>query len=212
MATGLGACNTNPHVPDIAAPAAVPSSTSTKTTGYHALQHAGIQLPQTVSLSYAHPLSFNSTQHLVLWDVNQAVKAELNASYEKTSAATPDLKRYWTGPGYAAAHDWATAWISAEEQPVGRVVITGTEVTSLTSAQSTVTYCENLSMVYRGMVRTHAIKGRVQPEHTNGTFVTLTLVPTLTKDGWQVSQEQTVGLAPACPPDGERLPSAPPPK
>jgi hypothetical protein len=209
--TGIAGCNTNPHSPDLSAPPQVvePAATGSDhgATGSHP-KKSGIQLPNTITLAYDRTPTFQDVpHHVVLWNTNQAVKAELNAAYEKTSAATPDLKRYWTGAGYTTAHSWAQSWIDAKQRPVGLVVISNVSVDSLTNVQSSVTYCQDLSGVIRGDVLTHTGGKPIQEPHTNGQKVRLTMVPSGTKGQWQVSAETVVSTSPDCPPPtGHRKP------
>src|SRR5260221_13986190 len=111
----------------------------------------GIQLPNTITLAYDRTPTFQDVpHHVVLWNTNQAIKAELAAAYEKSTAATPDLKRFWTGGGYTQAHNWAQSWIDAKQRPVGGVVVANVSVDSLTSLQAAARFCQDPSSVIKG--------------------------------------------------------------
>jgi hypothetical protein len=201
--TGVSGCNTNPHSPDLSAPSQVvePAATGSDHGAAGGHKKPGIQLPNTLSLAYDRTPTFtDAPHHIVLWNANQAIKAELAAAYEKTSAATPDLKRYWTGAGYTEAHAWAQSWIDTRQRPVGLVVLSNVQVDSLTNVQSSVTYCQDMSGVIRGDALTHTGGKPVQEPHTNGEKVQLTMVPSGTKGQWQVSGETLVDSSPGCPP------------
>jgi hypothetical protein len=195
---GISGCNTNPHTPDIAAP---PSAEPAAAGSHHSSGNRnGVQLPNTISLSYDHPSKMDLAHQMVLWNVSQAIKSELQAMYEKTSAATPNMQRFWTGAGYATALAQASTWIAAKQQPVGRVVVTGTTVQSLTGQQATVTYCQDMTMVHKGIAKTNTVKAPVQAKEQNGDRYTLTLTPTGPKGTWQVSAVATVKQSTQCPP------------
>ena len=201
--TGVAGCNTNPHSPDLSAPPQViePAATGTDhAVGGHT-KKVGIQLPNTLTLVYDRTPTFQDVaHHVVLWNANQAVKAEYTAAYEKASAATPDLKRYWTGAGYTQAHSWAQSWIDVKQRPVGQVVVSNVSVDSLTNVQAGVSFCEDLSAVIKGDVLTHTVGKPVQEPHTNGQKIQLTMVPSGTKGQWQVSAQTVVTSSPDCPP------------
>jgi hypothetical protein len=196
---GVSGCNTNPHAPDIAAPAGQPAPPGDQ---HHGKGHQGIQLPSTLTVAYDHtPYIQDTIHHQVLWAASQAVKAEFEATYQKTSAATPDLARLWTGSGYSAAYVWAQSWIAQKIQPVGRVVISNTSVDNLTSTQATVAYCQDMTMVKRGVVKTNQFeKGTVQAVGTNSDRVRLTLKPSGPGGTWQVSAIATEKSSPQCAP------------
>jgi hypothetical protein len=165
---------------------------------------AGIQLPNTLTLAYDRTPTFqDAAHHVVLWNANQAVRAELAAAYEKTSAATPDLKRYWTGAAYSQAEAWAQSWISAKQRPVGRVVVSDVSVDNLTNVQAAISYCQDMTQVIRGDELTHTGGKPVQTPHSNGQHVQLTMVPSGTKGLWQVSGETITYDSPLCPPIGD---------
>ena len=203
MAVGVTACNTNPHAADVPpppastiGPAAGAGSTTTET---HHSNKVGVQLPNTIKVVYATtPPIQDLAHHIVLWNASQAIKAEIAAAYEPKSAATPDLKRYWTGPGYTQAHDWAQAWIDAKQQPTGQVVISNVTVDSLASTQAIVGFCQDLTHVYRGSATTHTVGKALQEPNTLGTRVQLTMVPTGSKGQWQVSSESEIKGSPLC--------------
>jgi len=194
---GISGCNTNPHTPDITAPPQVePAAEGSQ----HTPGHLGVQLPSTISLSYDHPLIMDVPHQMVLWNASQAIKAELAAMYQKTSGATPDLARYWTGDGYKGALAHVDAWIAAKQQPVGRVVVTGTTVESITAQQATVTFCQDLTKVRKGIERTNSIQAPVQAKDANGDRLTLTMTPTGPRGAWQVAGVTTVKGSAQCPP------------
>jgi hypothetical protein len=202
---GLAGCNTNPHSPDLSAPAQAIQPAAGTSSPHMPGKHPkpGIQLPNTLTLAYDHTPTFaDAAHHVVLWNANQAVKAELAAAYEKTSAATPDLKRYWTGAAYTQAHAWSQSWIDAKKRPVGRVVVSNVTVESLTNVQASISYCQDMSQVIRGDELTHTGGKPVQDPHTDGQHVQLTMVPTGTKSQWQVSSETVTLNSPLCPPLG----------
>jgi hypothetical protein len=202
---GLSACSTNPHAPELTAPSAEPAAQDSSHT--HG-KRQGIALPSTISLSfglaYGKPNLLDPGRHTVLWAVNQALKAQLNSSYEKTSAATPDLQRLWTGSAYTAVYDDSTAWIVARQVPVGQVIVTGTTVQSLAADKSTVTYCQDMSRVDRGRAKTNQLGPALQPANSDGTWVTLTLTPSGQRSAWQVAQMVKVGSSTLCPPPSGR--------
>ena len=205
MAVGISACNTNPHAADVPPPATVDQqaggqNTETNTSPAHH-KKTGIQLPNTIQVQYATTPAFQDlTHHIVLWNASQAYKAEYAAAYQPTSAATPDLKRYWTGTGYAEAHSWAQTWIDTKKQPVGQVVLSNVAVESLTPEQATVGFCQDLSGVVRGDVATHTPGKALQEPHSLGDRVEYSMVPTGVKGQWQVNGQSTVKSSPLCPP------------
>jgi hypothetical protein len=204
--TGLAGCDTNPHSPDLSEPAQTvqPAAGGDAHSQPARRPKPGIQLPNTLTLAYDRTPTFqDATHHIVLWNANQAVKAELAAAYEKISAATPDLKRYWTDTAYTQAHAWAQSWIDSKQRPVGRVVFSAVSVDSLTNMQAAVSYCQDMSQVIKGDDLTHTGGKPVQEQHTNGQRVHLTLVPTGTKAVWQISGETVVYGSAQCPPMGE---------
>ena len=206
MMTGLAGCNTNPHSPDLSAPTQAIQPAAGSGTHHTAGKHpkVGIQLPNTLTLAYDRTPTFQDMpHHVVLWNANQAVKAELAAAYDKTSAATPDLKRYWTGSAYTQAHAWAQSWIDAKQRPVGRVVVSNVSVDSLTNVQASVSYCQDMTEVIKGETLTHTGGKPLQQPHTNGQHVQLILVPTGTKALWQVSSQAISYDSPLCPPLGD---------
>jgi hypothetical protein len=207
MMAGLAGCNTNPHSPDLSAPAQAVQPAVGSDTHHSAGSHpkVGIQLPNTITLAYDRTPTFQDvSHHVVLWNANQAVKAELAAAYDKMSAATPDLRRYWTGSAYTQAHAWAQSWIDAKQRPVGRVVVSSVTVDSLTNVQASVSYCQDMTEVIKGETLTHTGGKPVQEPHTNGQHVQLTLVPTGTKSLWQVSSEAISYDSALCPPIGDK--------
>lgn len=215
IATGMSGCSTNPHSPDITAPptsadttldAGGASGSSPQAGGPHHPKpnKPGIQLPNTITLAYDRTPTFQDlAHHIVLWNANQALRAQLAASYQRTSAATPDLRRYWSGIGYSQAYNWAQAWIDTKSRPVGRVVVSAVSVDSLTDMSATVSYCQDMSAVIRGDARTYTGGKPLQPPHTDGAHVVMTLVPTGTKGLWQVTSMVVVPRSPLCPPGAE---------
>jgi len=217
VAVGMSGCSTNPHSPDISAPpttadsmqdtgssgpAAQPQGHHQKPPGKSNKQ--GIDLPNTITLAYDRTPTFSDLlHHIVLWNANQALRAELAASYQKTSAATPDLRRYWTGLGYTQAYDWSQAWIDTKSRPVGRVVVSAVSVDSLTNQSATVSYCQDMSAVIRGDALTHTGGKALQPPHSDGEHVVMTLVPTGTKGLWQVAAVTMQADSASCPPSAE---------
>lgn len=210
IAAGASGCSTNPHSPDISAPTTGDSTLDAGGNGgparpeHHGKQQQGIQLPNTITLAYDRTPTFQDLpHHIVLWSANQALRAMLAASYQKASAATPDLRRYWTGMGYTQAYDWAQAWIDTTSRPVGRVVVSAVNVDALTNMSATVSYCQDMSAVIRGDAKTHTGGKALQPPHSDGERVVLTLVPTGTKGMWQVANEAVAYGSAACPPSAE---------
>src|SRR4051794_18512405 len=139
VAAGVSACNTNPHAADVPPPSTVeqqagsgqtPDNASSST--HNTKKKPGIELPNTIQVLYATTPAFQDlTHHIVLWNASQAYKAEYAAAYQPVTAATADLKRYWTGAGYAQSHGWAQTWIDTKHQPVGQVVLSNVSVESL---------------------------------------------------------------------------------
>jgi hypothetical protein len=210
MAVGISACNTNPHAADVPPPSTVEQQAGGSTPGntssaHHAKPKAGIVLPNTIQVLYATTPAFQDlTHHIVLWNASQAYKAQYAAAYQPTSAATPDLKRYWTGTGYAQAHSWAQNWIDTKHQPVGQAVLSSVSVESLTTEQATVGFCEDLTGVVRGDVATHTPGKALQEHGTLGNRIEYTMVPTGSKGQWQVSGESITKASPMCPPPTEK--------
>jgi hypothetical protein len=204
LVLGLSACNTNPHSPDVSAPTSTESTTGAEAGAAPPQAHhprpTGIQLPNTLTLAFDRTPTFQDLpHHVVLWNASQALKAELAASYQGKSAATPDLRRYWTGAGYTEAYNWAQSWIDTKTRPVGRVVVSDVTVDSLTPVQASVSYCRDMTAVIRGDALTHTGGKALQPPHTNGQHVLVTLVPTGSKGQWQVSNEVVAMDSPLCP-------------
>jgi hypothetical protein len=210
VAAGLAACNTNPHAADVpppstveqqAAPGQTPGNASSE---HHTKQKIGIQLPNTIQVLYATTPAFQDlTHHIVLWNASQAYKAEYASAYQPVSAATPDLKRYWTGAGYQQAHDWAQTWIDSKHQPVGQSVLSNVAVENLSPEQASVGFCEDLSRVVRGDVQTHTPGKALQEKNTPGNRIVYTMVPTGSKGQWQVKAESITKSSPLCPPPTE---------
>jgi hypothetical protein len=216
VAVGMTGCSTNPHSPDISAPPTTADSMldtgssgpAAQPQGHHQKPvkpgKQGINLPNTITLAYDRTPTFpDLPHHIVLWNANQALRAELAASYQKDSAATSDLRRYWTGPGYTQAYDWAQAWIDTKSRPVGRVVVSAVSVDSLTNLSATVSYCQDMSAVIRGDALTHTGGKALQPPHSDGEHVVMTLVPTGTKGLWQVAGVTVQPASASCPPSAE---------
>ncbi|NUP53990.1 MAG: hypothetical protein HOW97_42730 [Catenulispora sp.] len=211
VAVGISACNTNPHAADVPPPSTVeqqagPGQTPDNASSeHHTKQKPGIQLPNTIQVQYATTPAFQDlTHHIVLWNASQAYKAEYAAAYQPLSAATPDLKRYWTGAGYQQAHTWAQAWIDTKHQPVGQAVLSNVSVESLNAEQASVGFCEDLAGVVRGDVQTHTPGKALQERGTPGDRIVFTMVPTGSKGQWQVTAESITKASPQCPPPTEK--------
>ena len=211
VAAGLSACNTNPHAADVPPPSTVEQQAgagqtpdTTSSSQHHAKQKPGIQLPNTIQVLYATTPAFQDlTHHIVLWNASQAYKAEYAAAYQPVSAATPDLKRYWTGAGYQQGYDWAQTWIDSKHQPVGQSVLSNVSVENLSPEQASVGFCEDLSRVVRGDVQTHTPGKALQEKNTPGNRIVYTMVPTGSKGQWQVKAESITKSSPLCPPPTE---------
>jgi hypothetical protein len=210
IAAGISACNTNPHAADVPPPSTVeqqagPGQTpGSASSSHHAKQKPGIELPNTIQVLYATTPAFQDlTHHIVLWNASQAYKAQYAAAYQPASAATPDLKRYWTAAGYQQAHGWAQVWIDTKHQPVGQAVLSNVSVESLNAEQATVGFCEDLAKVVRGDVQTHTPGKALQEKGTPGNRIVYTMVPTGSKGQWQVNAESITKSSPLCPPPSE---------
>ncbi|GAA1963990.1 hypothetical protein GCM10009838_21500 [Catenulispora subtropica] len=211
VAVGISACNTNPHAADVPPPSTVeqqagPGQTPDNASSeHHTKQKPGIQLPNTIQVLYATTPAFQDlTHHIVLWNASQAYKAQYAAAYQPVTAATADLKRYWTGAGYAQAHGWAQNWIDTKHQPVGQAVLSNVSVESLTAEQATVGFCEDLAGVVRGDVLTHTPGKALQEHGTLGNRIVFTMVPTGSKGQWQVNAEAVTKASPLCPTPTEK--------
>lgn len=213
MAAGISACNTNPHAADVPPPSTVEQNAGAggQTSDPAAAEHhgagkkPGIQLPNTIQVLYATTPAFQDlTHHIVLWNASQAYKAQYAAAYQPTSAATPDLKRYWTGAGYQLAHNWAQEWIDTKKQPVGQAVLSNVSVESLSPEQATVGFCEDLAGVVRGDVATHTPGKALQEHGTLGNRIVYSMVPTGSKGQWQVNGEAVTKGSALCPPPTEK--------
>ena len=216
MAAGISACNTNPHAADVPPPSTVEQqpaangqTQNTESSSHHNAPKPkpkpGIQLPNTIQVFYASTPAFQDlTHHIVLWNAMQAYKAMYAAAYQPTEAATPDLKRYWSGTGYQQAHTWAQTWINAKQQPVGFSVLSNVVVENLTPEQATVGFCEDLSGVVRGNVQTHTPGKALQPKNSQGDRIEYSMVPTGVKGQWQVNGESIAKSSTLCPPPTEK--------
>jgi len=214
MAFGIAACNTNPHAADVPPPSTEnqPAANTggqtpnNESSSHHTAKPAkpGIELPNTIQVFYATTPAFQDlTHHIVLWNATQAYKAMYAAAYQPAEAATPDLKRYWSGTGYQQAHAWAQQWISAKQQPVGFSVLSNVVVENLTPEQATVGFCQDLSGVVRGNVLTHTPGKALQPKKSLGDRVEYSMVPTGVKGQWQVNGESVARASALCPPPEE---------
>jgi hypothetical protein len=215
IAAGISACNTNPHAADVPPPSTAeqpagnggsPSPDDTSATGqHHTGKKSGIQLPNTIQVLYSTTPAFQDlTHHVVLWNASQAYKAQYAAAYQPASAATADLKRYWSGDGYTQAHAWAQLWIDTKKQPVGQAVLSSVSVESLTPEHATVGFCEDLAGVVRGDVATHTPGKPLQEHGTLGNRIEYSMVPTGSKGQWQVNSETTTKASPLCPAPTEK--------
>jgi hypothetical protein len=211
IAVGVSACNTNPHAADVPPPSTIDQpaangqTTNAPSSSHHKAPKPGIELPNTIQVFYATTPAFQDlTHHIVLWNASQAYKAMYAAAYQPTEAATPDLKRYWSGAGYQAAHAWAQDWINAKEQPVGFSVLSNVQVENLSPEQATVGFCQDLSKVVRGNVQTHTPGKPLQPMNSLGDRIEFSMVPTGVKGQWQVDGETIIHASPLCPPPSEK--------
>lgn len=182
-------------VPRTGSPSPVPSSSQLGPTAH---SDSRITLPTTMTLSFERPIGATRTEHEVLYTVQEALRAELEADYED-DAAGQVLAQFWSGPGLASARAAVASWTTRGEQPVGVLRITRTSYRAPDSTgAASVTYCAGWNDVLRGDARTHTLNSAVQRAGTAGVFTTMTLHRAAPDHRWLVTRRTETIRSPRC--------------
>lgn len=185
-------CSSTPAAP----PPIPPTTSGAPAAAVHA--DARITLPVTVGLAFHHPLLADRGEHEVLFTVQEAMRAMVQAEYTP-DGKDPELAQYWEGTGLAEASAQIRPWVAHREQPVGVIVLSDTRYTPPTRhAPATVSFCADWSDVVRGDSRTHVVGAAVQPKNMRPSYEQLAL--RRADDGrWRVVSLLVTPDSPRCP-------------
>lgn len=151
-----------------AAPPQIPPTVTAAANVHH--QDARITLPVTVGIAFHHPTLANSAEYQVLFTVQQAMRAMVQAEYT-SNGQDSELAQYWFGIGLTAVDTQVKQWISRQQQPVGVIVLENTNYTAQSAKNpAKVTLCADWSHVFRGDTRTHVVGPAVQPKGVKATY------------------------------------------
>lgn len=175
LASALAGCSSTPATPPPIPPttAGVATTPGMKAAAVH--QDARITLPVTVGLAFHHPTLANRDEHAVLFTVQEAMRAMVQAEYT-ADGHDPELAQYWQGRGLAEATAQIRPWVTHRQQPVGVIVISQTEYRApVKRGPARVSFCADWSDVVRGDSRTHVVGTAVQPKTVRPSYEQLTL-------------------------------------
>lgn len=162
-------CSSSPASP----PPIPPPTVGATAAAVH--QDARITLPVTVGLAFHHPMLASRAEHEVLFTVQQAMRAMVQAEYT-SDGQDPELTQYWQGVGLAEATAQIRPWVAHREQPVGVIVLSDTQYTAPAgSGTAEVSFCADWSDVVRGDSRTHVVGAAVQPKSVHPSYEQLGL-------------------------------------
>lgn len=138
-------------------------------------QDARITLPVTVGLAFHHPLLASRAEHEVLFTVQEAMRAMVQAEYT-SDGHDPELAQYWQGRGLTEASAQIRPWVLHRQQPVGVIVLSDTQYAAPErNGPAQVSFCADWSDVVRGDSRTHVVGAAVQPKNTRPSYEQLGL-------------------------------------
>ncbi|WP_034264619.1 hypothetical protein [Actinospica robiniae] len=158
-----------------ATPPPIPPPATVGATAAAVHQDARITLPVTVGLAFHHPMLASRAEHEVLFTVQQAMRAMVQAEYT-SDGHDPELTQYWQGVGLAEATAQIKPWVARREQPVGVIVLSDTQYTAPAgTGRAKVSFCADWSDVVRGDSRTHVVGAAVQPKTVHPTYEELGL-------------------------------------
>jgi hypothetical protein len=178
------------------APVAPPQIPPTTATAVH--QDARITLPVTVGIAFHHPGLSDRTEYEVLFTVQQALRAMVQAEYS-TNGQDSALAEYWSGAGLTAVNAQIKQWTAHQLQPVGMIVIEDTRYAPADGDEpATVTFCADWSHVVRGESRTHVVGTAVQSKGARPAFEQFGLARAKDKR-WRVDSMTTTPNSPDCP-------------
>ncbi|HET9168075.1 MAG TPA: hypothetical protein VFN97_01530 [Actinospica sp.] len=177
-------------------PADPPQIQPTTVTAEH--QDQRITLPVTVAVAFHHPVLATRTEYAVLFTVQQAMRAMVQAEYTG-NGQDPQLAHYWTGAGLTAVTTQIKQWTGRQQQPVGTIVLEDTQYTAAAGGRAaTVSFCADWTHVVRGESRTHVVGAAVQAKTANGSLERLGLARQPDRR-WKVDALAVVPNAPQCP-------------
>jgi len=191
FAAGCAAAPTAP--PQIPPTAGTPVSTTAA-----AVHHdARITLPVTVGLAFHHPALSDRTEYEVLFTVQQAMRAMVQAEYS-VDTRDSQLAQYWSGAGLAAVDAQIKQWTANRQQPVGVIVLENTGYTAASGHRAAaVGFCADWSDVVRGEARTHVVGTAVQAKGVRPTYEQLALERAADRR-WRVVSVQLSADSPRC--------------
>lgn len=159
-----------------AAEPADPPQIPPTTTAAAVHQDARITLPVTVGIAFHHPNLSDRTEYEVLFTVQQAMRAMVQAEYSNTGTDS-EVGQYWTGPGLSAVDVQIKQWIGQKQQPVGMIVLEDTRYTAAAAHRpAAVSFCADWSHVVRGETKTHVVGAAVQAKGAKPTYERLGLI------------------------------------
>jgi len=158
-----------------ASPPPIPPPATAGATAAAVHQDARITLPVTVGLAFHHPLLASRAEHEVLFTVQQAMRAMVQAEYT-ADGHDAELTQYWEGVGLAEATAQIRPWVANREQPVGVIVLSDTQYAAPSDhGPARVSFCADWSDVVRGDSRTHVVGAAVQPKSVHPSYEELGL-------------------------------------
>jgi hypothetical protein len=181
-----------------AAPPDPPQIPPTTTAAAAVHQDARITLPVTVGVAFNHPKLSDRTEYEVLFTVQQAMRAMVQAEYS-TGGQDAELSQYWSGTGLTAVDGQIRQWIGQKQQPVGVIVLENTTYTPAAAHKpATVSFCADWSHVVRGETKTHVVGAAVQGKGAKPTYERLGLARAADKR-YRVQSLQVSPNSPNCP-------------
>ncbi|WP_212530852.1 hypothetical protein [Actinospica durhamensis] len=182
-----------------ATPPPINAPTTSDATAATVHEDARITLPVTVGLAFHHPGLANRGEHEVLFTVQEAMRAMVQAEYT-ADGDDPELAQYWQGKGLAEASAQIAPWVAHRQQPVGVIVLSDTQYTAPAAhshGPAKVSFCADWSDVVRGDSRTHVVGTAVQPKNTRSSYEQLSL--SRGADGrWRVVSLAVTPNSPQC--------------
>lgn len=173
----------------------IPPTLSSSATARH--QDARITLPVTVGIAFHHPSMKDRTEYEVLFTVQQAMRAMVQAEYSNTGQDS-ELAQYWSGAGLTAVDAQIGQWVAHKQQPVGMIVLEDTTYTPASGHRpAQVGFCADWSDVVRGEARTHVVGAAVQAKGTKPTYEELRL-SRAADHRWRVVAMQLSPDSPRC--------------
>lgn len=164
-------CSSAPSTP----PPIPPPATTVGTPAAAVHRDSRITLPVTVSVAFHHPMLASHAEHEVLFTVQQAMRAMVQAEYT-SDGQDPELSQYWQGAGLTEAKAQIRPWVAHREQPVGVIVLSDTQYTApVDHGPAKVSFCADWSDVVRGDSRTHVVGAAVQPKSVHPSYEELGL-------------------------------------